>query len=481
MPTAAAIRPDRHGWFWPALALVAAVTALRWLLLAFNRTDLFVDESQYWLWGQSFEFGYYSKPPLIGWLIGAVTWAAGSDAPFWVRMPGAALHGATALVLAALAARVWGGRAAVWTAAAWLTLPMVSLGSLLMSTDTVMAPFFAAALLFHRRLAEDRRAVWALAAGAMAGLAFLAKYAAVYYLVGVGLAALWPAGRIGWRNAALVLAAFALVVSPNVAWNLSNHFATVSHTLDNIGWVREEAPLASGPNLSGLAIFLGSQFGVFGPVLFGALIVVTFRPRGTAGLLAFTLPALAVVSVQALMDQAYANWAASAYLAATPVVVAFLLPRPGGLRLGIGLNVLIALALPLVTLVPDLTLGQHRALLYRYLGRADLSEKIVALARTEGNLPVVAANRDILADLFYTGRDTGLAFYAPPPAGRPQNHYEQRHALPPDATGPMLYIGRLPPGCPELSPRQEIPGTGTWADNTIPATVTEASCLHAAR
>lgn len=481
MPTAAARPPERQGWFKPALALVLAVTALRWLALAFNRTDLFVDESQYWLWGQHFEFGYYSKPPLIGWLIGAVTWLASSDSPFWVRMPAAGLHGATALVLASLAARLWGARVAVWTAAAWLTLPMVAVASLLMSTDTVMAPFFAAALLFHRRVLEDGRMRWACAAGIMAGLAFLAKYAAVYYLLGVALAALWPAGRIGWKNGAALLAAFALVISPNVIWNLGNRLATVSHTLDNIGWVRDEAPLSRGLNPAGLAEFLGSQFGVFGPILFGALIVAIVRPKGRAGLLAFVLPALTVVSVQALMDRAYANWAASAYLAATPLVVALLLPRPGWLRAGVGINSAIAVILPVLTLVPGLTLGRDEPLVSRYLGRADLSRQIIDLAQAQGGLPVVATNRDILADLFYTGRDTGLAFYARPAEGRPQNHYEQRHALPPDAAGPVLFIGALPEGCPAKAPGQDLAGTGTWAGKHIVATVTDVGCLHAAR
>lgn len=54
-----------NGWVTPAFAIVVAITLIRWGLLAFDRTDLYVDESQYWLWGQHFAFGYYSKPPLI--------------------------------------------------------------------------------------------------------------------------------------------------------------------------------------------------------------------------------------------------------------------------------------------------------------------------------------------------------------------------------------------------------------------------------
>ena len=104
--------PERRGWLPAALLAVGAITLLRIVALWFNRTDLFVDESQYWLWGQNPDFGYYSKPPLIGWVIRAATELGGSDAPFWVRLPGALFHGMTALILGALGARIMGARAA---------------------------------------------------------------------------------------------------------------------------------------------------------------------------------------------------------------------------------------------------------------------------------------------------------------------------------------------------------------------------------
>ncbi|MEL6520140.1 MAG: glycosyltransferase family 39 protein, partial [Pseudomonadota bacterium] len=138
MPNAAT-RPD--GWFGPALAVVAIVTVYRIALLAFNSTDLFVDEAQYWFWGQNLAFGYYSKPPLIGWVIRAFTEIAGSDSVFWVRLPGALFHAATALILAAITAPENGRRVAVFVAAAYVSLPMVTVGSFLISTDTIMFPF----------------------------------------------------------------------------------------------------------------------------------------------------------------------------------------------------------------------------------------------------------------------------------------------------------------------------------------------------
>ncbi len=166
------------------LALVAGIVGLRVLALAYARTDLFVDEAQYWLWGRELAFGYYSKPPLIGWVIRAVTELAGSNAIFWVRLAAPLAHGATALILAQIAAETAGRRAALWVALGYLTLPMVAVGSAVISTDTIMLPFLALALWAWRRalLADGRRRLGLAAlAGLGIGLGAMAKYAALYY------------------------------------------------------------------------------------------------------------------------------------------------------------------------------------------------------------------------------------------------------------------------------------------------------------
>ena len=51
----------RRDWLWQVVALAAGVVVVRWVLLGFSGIDLFVDETQYWLWGQDFAWGYYSK------------------------------------------------------------------------------------------------------------------------------------------------------------------------------------------------------------------------------------------------------------------------------------------------------------------------------------------------------------------------------------------------------------------------------------
>jgi 4-amino-4-deoxy-L-arabinose transferase-like glycosyltransferase len=465
---------DTTGWLRPALILVAAVTGLRWILLAFNQTDLFVDEAQYWLWGQEFAFGYYSKPPLIAWLIGAVTWAAGSDAPFWVRMPGAALHGATALILAALAARMYSARVAVWVAASYVTLPMVGLGSLLISTDTVLAPFFAAALYFHRRLIETQAARFALLAGVAIGIGALAKYAVVYFLLGVAVSALLRRDlRMSGRNAAVMLAGFAAVIAPNLIWNLSHQMSTLAHTADNIGWVRQDH-LLGGLNPGHLVSFLAAQAAVFGPLLLIGLLAGLRKP-GAGRLAGFVLPVLVVVSLQALLKDAYANWAATAYFAGTVLAVAALpvLWR----KISLGVNGALCLLLPVLTLLPTLSIDGKMPLIQRYLGRAAFSEQVIAQAKAAGDVPVVAASRDILADLFYTGRDAGLTFYAVPPKGRALDHYQQRYPVPADLTGQVLLVTETPPSCAGQGAPMNTAG-GAYLRHAYAGYLISAECLH---
>ena len=64
-----------------ALAGIALVTLWRVALLPFDRADLFVDDAQYWFWGQELAWGYYSKPPLIAWILRLSTAIGGSTMP----------------------------------------------------------------------------------------------------------------------------------------------------------------------------------------------------------------------------------------------------------------------------------------------------------------------------------------------------------------------------------------------------------------
>ena len=124
--------------------------------------------------------------------------------PSCVRLPAPLFHAATGLILGAVAMRLSGRHAAIAVVAAYLTLPMVALGSLLISTDTILFPFWALALLAYVACLQGAGARMAFLGGVALGLGVLSKYAAVYFVPCAALA-LWirpPALGDGrrWRS-----------------------------------------------------------------------------------------------------------------------------------------------------------------------------------------------------------------------------------------------------------------------------------------
>ena len=91
------------------LAVVAAITAARLIWLAVQSAGLYPDEAQYWFWAQHPAFGYYSKPPLVAWLIWLTT-AAFGDSEFAIRLSAPLLHAGAAGIVYAIAARLYDRR-----------------------------------------------------------------------------------------------------------------------------------------------------------------------------------------------------------------------------------------------------------------------------------------------------------------------------------------------------------------------------------
>lgn len=465
---------------WPGMAAavwaVVLVTALRIAALAVTRTDLWVDEAQYWAWGERLDFGYFSKPPLIGWVIRGFTEVFG-DTAFAIRLAGPLCHGAAALILGRLAQELFGGRAGLWVAMGYVTLPMTALGSLLISTDTILAPFFALALLFWHRARGGGLAPAAVAGGAL-GLAFLAKYAAVYFWPGAVLAALLvPAWRLRWAQWGAALVAFGVVISPNVLWNLANDLTTVSHTMDNAGWLRTGVDL----NLAGAAGFLATQFAVFGPVLFAGLLWLPFRRPGgdITALLAFAFPILAFVTVQALVSRAYGNWAVTAYFAASVAVLPWLYARARrGFWASLVVNIALCVAVPLVSLAPDWAVRPSgRPYLERYLGRAAFPQAVLDLAAAQGAGAVVTASRSLLANLLFEAEGRDIAVYSLPALGPPAHFYQQKMPWTSGAAEVALLVtGTGAPLCPAATVTPLDTRGTAWARQTLYAQRLPAAC-----
>jgi 4-amino-4-deoxy-L-arabinose transferase-like glycosyltransferase len=141
-------------------------------------------------------------------------------------------------------------------------------------------------------------------------MAWFLMCAAVYLFLTPGRRGVLRDYRL-WLGLALGL----LMIVPNLAWNYANSFATFTHTAENANF--------GGRMFNPLKVleFVGSQFGVFGPILFGAYLVIAWRawkqrlPEPDRYLFAFSAPILVVITLEAFVSRAHANWAAPAYVA----------------------------------------------------------------------------------------------------------------------------------------------------------------------
>ncbi|WP_439814766.1 ArnT family glycosyltransferase [Zavarzinia sp. CC-PAN008] len=407
----------------PLLLVLAALAGLRLAALAASPLGLQVDEAQYWLWSQSFQFGYFSKPPLIAWAIGLSTAACG-DAPWCVRLPSVIAHaiGPVFVFLFAYNLVRHPGRprdlvaevTALAAAVLYATLPGIGFSAVLISTDALLLPSWAAALwCYERALATGARRWW-VGLGLALGLGMLAKYAMAYFVLGIAVHWLLERGRperprIDRGGLALALGLGVLVFAPNLAWNAMHAFLSFRHTADNM-------------NLGGqlfrpgaMLEFLGSQFGVFGPItMAGAILVLAARRTWTRPeyrlLAAFSLPLLVLVTGQALLSRANANWAAPAYVGLAVLVAVAWLER-GRLKLLLGtLGLHTALMLVLLVAiglgrVPFLPLGAATDPMKALRGWDNLAVEVAAALDAHPGAIVLTDEREMLVELAYELRD----------------------------------------------------------------------------
>ncbi|NBC19833.1 MAG: phospholipid carrier-dependent glycosyltransferase [Alphaproteobacteria bacterium] len=320
-----------------AIALAVLLLARLAAILA-SGVDLYADEAQYWRWSTDPAWGYYSKPPLIAWVIGLATALAGHG-EWAIRLPAPILHTLAASALYLLGRDMDGARTGMFAALGYALMPGVIVSSAVISTDGVLLPFWCLALWLFWRMRQGQ-AGWAgaLGFGLCLGAGFLAKYAMIYFAIGLAITAVIDAptrrALFSARGAVAILLAAALF-GPHMAWNAANDFKTVGHTVDN---ARLGGELFNPGNLGK---FLIDQMGVFGPIGFLVLLfglVPMLRARSGEGLrrnlwlLAFILPVILIIAFQSVLSRAHANWAATAYPAASVLVAIWLVHarrRPG--------------------------------------------------------------------------------------------------------------------------------------------------------
>lgn len=304
-------------WTYRWFLSLAVVLVLRLVVLTTNDVALYYDEAYYHYWSVSPAWGYYSKPPMVAWLIHLATMFDSFPVSEWVvRLPSLLCYTGATVFVFLLGRDLFDVASAKLAALLFYTMPLVGFNSVFITTDAPLLLCWSACLwLFWRALSIDAWPYW-LATGLIAGLGLLSKYSmGVLAPSLLGFLILTDRSRLllSMRLWVAIGLAFAVWL-PNLFWNAGHGFISFQHTSEisqlDRGLFHPRAFLE----------FFAGQFVVFGPILFWGVLRFIGNYRTASGdeavvflsLTGFVM--LGLICLQAVLARAHVNWAAPAYV-----------------------------------------------------------------------------------------------------------------------------------------------------------------------
>ena len=394
------------------------ISLFRFYFILTSPFDLSPDEAHYWEWSRRLDWSYYSKGPMIAYLIYLGTSVFG-DTVFGVRVLAVVLSAASSCLIYLTARDLYDEKAGLVSALLLQIVPLYSVFGVLFTIDSPFIFFWVLSLyIFHRllqrQLYEGHHTTfdfnWVLL-GISVGLGLLTKYTMAFFLFS-GLLYLLSSKNTrdllktsGPYISALVSLA---VFSPVIFWNAANGWVTLKHTAG-------QTHVADGLKISAIDFieFTGSQFGVITPVLLVLIIAALWKIRKTqkgAFLFWFSAPTIIFFVLKSLQGKVEANWAlpgyATGFIAFSACYTGALMLSKKSVRIWLVSGILLSLLVTLFAHFPSiLRLPQQIDPSSRLVGWKELGRKTsVIYKEMAGAAPVF-----ILASRYQVSSE--LAFY----------------------------------------------------------------------
>lgn len=293
------------------------------------------DEAHYWDWSRNIDWSYYSKGPLVAWLIrwscevlGELSIRLTGDLAAAVRTPAVACH------VAILASWYWLAAGLLRSASAGLlivvcgiALPAVRAGAVLMTIDPPFLACWGWALVCVWKALESDRIGWWVGAALLTALGILAKFTMLLFPAAVLGYLLWHRRRdLPWKGIGILMLGTVIGWLPILFWNAHHDWVSFRHVFGQVGGSgRPATPWWLGP-----VTFLGSQFGV----LFAVWLVVfwlaawRYRPthetdNGMRLLWWCAIPVWSLFALASCIKPGQPNWPAPAYIAGLVLAIAW--------------------------------------------------------------------------------------------------------------------------------------------------------------
>ena len=303
-------------YFFTLFLLLLIILFIRVYSIYVLNIPLHFDEAQYWGWSKQLEWGYFSKPPILAFIIKMSTSACG-ETEFCIRISSPILYFFSSIfIFFSSRLLTQNSYLACLTTLIFYLMPGITFSSYVITTDVPLI-FFSSVFAFLIIKIYKKSSVsnfYYFLVGVVFSLGFLSKYAMVYHLVSLTILLLFykniRSKVLSLKSVIYILIGLLLVV-PHFYWNYNNNFVTFGHTADNANIHRINF------NFKELFLFFFSQFIVFGIYPFYFILKSFFaiqkQDEEKVLLYIFFVTPLVIVSVIAFFSRANANWAVVGY------------------------------------------------------------------------------------------------------------------------------------------------------------------------
>ena len=403
--------------------------------------NLFGDEAQYWLWSKNLDYGYFSKPPLTSWLLFVFCKIFGNSV-FVIKIVSVLIYCLSSFIVFLLGKEIFrNNNIAILAAVSFYLLPSVSVSSFILSTDVLLIFFWLLSMLQIYRIRRDTNILNFIVLGIFVGLAFLSKYAALYFILCLMILIFFD------REMRLIflkkyyflvfLITLTLVAMPNLLWNLKNGWVTFVHLSENADLGR------AGINFVHGFEFIISQVLMIGPILvlsFFFLFKKTYvNDFNTKLLLIFSLPVFLIVLIESFLVRANANWAAVSLVSFMLFFFYCLIKNYKNiLFLNNSLNLIFGVCF-FILIANSSNLEPFK----RIIGINEFSKSLSSISNQKiSNL--VVEDRMLFSSLSYEYRDLDFKIMTPfSGVGRIKNHFQISSPLPSKFNNSFIYLGDL--------------------------------------
>tara|TARA_B100000575_G_C23143382_1_gene666275 strand:+ start:11600 stop:13162 length:1563 start_codon:yes stop_codon:yes gene_type:complete len=196
-----------------------------------GQIDLSIDEAQYIFWSKNLEMGYFSKPPLIAWMLAFLSQYCGESYQCLRSLQSVAFLFASIFCGASTFVITKDFKISCLSGFLFFTLPLSTFYSQFATTDAWLILFWSAATFFFLKAIKNGSFFWLLCCAGVAGLGLLTKYSMIFFCISA-LFILQRLNKFSWSQIFIVSCTTFFVFSPNIFWNIANEFPTLKHHVE---------------------------------------------------------------------------------------------------------------------------------------------------------------------------------------------------------------------------------------------------------